>query len=214
MATVDKRGREWHHHQCQIAAEGWHPEVALHIGRRKRLDLVFGWAEWDAFDVVIVGDRLVPRIIEVEAPGSTEGDDPALRMTIEMVNGVPRCSLVEVKMRPGKRGVQSHDLRDVRLDEWIEHLVAAASSKVTSHDGAFVSAVIGDGADWERDARKAVRAMQRTGRRKVTAEFLSRVAAVHQVHEERPVEAVQLAFGTSYRTAARWVQKAREDGLL
>lgn len=189
--------------------------MALNFGtERTRLDLVFGWAEWRTQDFVIVGDRKVPRLIEVVAPGSPEGDDPAMRMTIEMVDGIPRCTLVEVTMRPGRRGVQSHDLRDVRLDYWIEQLVSAASSRVIFAAEGVVSAFFGDGREWEQEARKAVRAMQRSGRRKVNSDHLKRVAAVYKEHGDKPVQAVTLAFGTSYRTAARWVQKARAEGLL
>lgn len=188
--------------------------IGIGLGQRSRLDLVFGWAEWDTSDRVIVGDRLVPRVIEVVAPGSSEGEDPALKMVVEMIDGVPRCASVEVKMREGRRGVQARDLRDVHLDDWIEQLVAAASSKIISTDGEMISAAYGQGAAWERDARKSVRAMQRTGRRKVTSDLLAKVAEVYQAHDERPVGAVVLAFGTSYRTAARWVQKARQEGLM
>jgi transposase-like protein len=41
------------------------------------------------------------------------------------------------------------------------------------------------------------------------------VADIYRQHiDDRPTEAVSRAFGKSHRTAARWVQQAREAGLL
>lgn len=185
--------------------------------RRTRLDLDgAGWAEWDHFDEVIVGDRLVPRVIDVELPGGSESPQPALRFRIEMVDGVPLCSRITLERRQGGRGVQSSDLRDIRLQDWIEDLVAVASSKVVSTDGGVIHAVIDRSPDSERDAHRAVRAMQRGGRRRVDQKHLTKVAEIYREHQAsgRPVEAVETAFGTSYRSAARWIQRARQEGLL
>lgn len=181
-----------------------------------RLDLIFGWAEWSPSDIVTVGDRMVPRVIDVMAPGGSDDLQPSLCMTIEMVDGVPLISKIEIARRDQGRGVQSQDLRAVRLDSWVEDIVTAASSRVVSTDEPAFVTLVNSWAENDLGARKAVRAMRRTGRRKVDTKLLTKVAEVYRLHSEpgKPVRAVELAFGTSYRSAARWVQLARKEGLL
>jgi hypothetical protein len=176
--------------------------------------LAGGHVQWDFDDSIVSGDRMVPRVIEIRAPGSAEGEDPSLSMTITVVDDVPRCSHIELSMR-GRRGIQAGDLRRVRIDDWIESIVAAASAKIIESSEAGTVVHFGHGAD--SDARRAVRAMQRGGRRrKMNPQHLARVADIYLSHREdgTPTQAVQLAFGTSYRSAARCVQQAREQGLL
>jgi hypothetical protein len=54
-----------------------------------------------------------------------------------------------------------------------------------------------------------------TRRVMLTARAVSGSAKIYRQHiDDRPTEAVSRAFGKSHRTAARWVQQAREAGLL
>jgi hypothetical protein len=183
---------------------------------RARLELVFGWAEWIESDQAMVGDRLVPRSIEVFAVGGAESTEPVLRLLITIVDGVPRCSLLSLERRENGRGIQGADLRAIRLDDWVEEVVAAASWHVRSVEDGQVHATASDDDQAIAAARRAVREMQRKGRRKMTPEHLAKVATVYRDHEKtgKPTQAVEIAFGVPQRTAARWVHLAREEDLL
>lgn len=116
---------------------------------------------------------------------------------------------------PSRRGVRPSDLDDIRrrLNDWTETVVAGSMMEVKSNVNGTMVVVQRD--DSHRGNLKATRAMQSGGRRKITRDHLRRVSEVYHEHEDdAPVEAVALAFATSYRTAARWCQKAREEGLL
>lgn len=204
---------------CQIAADEWQKVIQLFEkdGRQRlRLDLDFGWAEWDAVDQVIVGDRVLPVVIEVVAAGGPESTAPTLRMVITMVDRIPLCTLLAIERRENGRGVQSSDLRGIRLDDWIQDIVAQASMHVDLFEDDVITAVRASGGPEILAARKAVRQMRRSSRRKVTGGFLAEVADVYRDNQEtgKPTRAVEIAFGTSHRTAARWVSLARERGLL
>jgi DNA-binding transcriptional regulator LsrR (DeoR family) len=55
----------------------------------------------------------------------------------------------------------------------------------------------------------------RSGRPCISRERLQKVAEIYREHiDDRPTEAVSRTFGISHRTAARYVQQARESGLL
>lgn len=176
-----------------------------------RLELDVGFAEWEP-NFTLVGDRAVPKKIEVHFLGGDENPQPALDFTIEIQDGVPVCTSLTVFQREGGRGVNQSDLRDVRLLDWMEEIVTGASRKGwIAPDGSLGMLITTDPED-ARQARKVTREMQRGGRRKIDEKHLRRVAEVYGEHED--VDAVALAFGTSYRSAARWVQKARQEGLL
>jgi hypothetical protein len=177
---------------------------------RGRLNLDVGYAEWDSMDSVRVGDRVVPRVISVVFP-SSEGQ-PGLDFEIKVVKGVPRCSVLTIRADDAGREVRSKDVRAVRLEDWLEEIVAAASEQVVSDEGGVTTTVISTSEDARQRAIRSVREARRGGRRKITPELLARVAEVYLAHQdERPVEAVMSAFLTSYRTAARYVQLAREQ---
>lgn len=180
-----------------------------------RLDLWTGHAEWRNDSYVVVGDRYLPSRIDVTFPGGSDSPQPALEFTIEVVREVPMVTRVELKTREGGRGVQPGDLDAIRrrLNDWTEDIVAGSMMEVVLNEGGKLHVV--DRVNADRDNIKATRAMQASARRKITPEFLSRVVEVHRQHrDEGGVEAVAAAFGTSYRSAARWVQKARQEGLL
>jgi hypothetical protein len=182
---------------------------------RAHLELVFGWAEWIESDQVTVGDRVVPRSIEVFAVGGAESTEPILRLLITIVDGVPRCSLLSLERRDSGRGIQGSDLRAIRLDDWVEEIVAAASWHVRSVENGEVHAAASDDEQAMAAARRAVREMQRSARRKMTPELLAKVAKVYRDDKTgKPSKEVEKAFGVSKRTAARWVSLARKDNLL
>lgn len=180
-------------------------EMAKHRGR---VELAYGHADYDLMDLARVGDRLVPKRIDVYFPSAD--DLPELRMTIEVKGGVPKCVDVAISAKPDGREVRTVDLRAVRLEDWLEDIVAATSAEIVSTEGGLTTARVKVGEDAHRAAVSTIRAARQGSRRTVTDDLLQSVADVYRENiNDRPVEAVQRAFGTSYRTAARYVQLAR-----
>jgi len=179
---------------------------------RRRIPLDVGWADCDATHSVQVGDRRVPRTIEVTFPGAD--GQPSLEMTLDSSSGVPRCTDLRISAQPGGREVRTTDLRSVAIEDWLEVIVSAAAEVVVSRDGTTTTTTRAL-SDAERKASlSTIRDARRSARRRVTPDLLERVATVYRQHDSRPVEAVQAAYGTSYRTAARYVQMARQQGFL
>lgn len=169
-----------------------------------RVPINWGYAVFDAMgQYERVGDRQVPAEILVSFPGT--GDQPSLRMTLTVREGIPICS--ELNLAANSSGeVRSRDLRLISLEDWIEPIVAACSERSAE----VVTTPIPD--------REGIRTVQkaRSGRpRSVTDTRLDRAADLYRDHiEDRPVQAVAVAFGVSDRTAARYIEKCRETGRL
>lgn len=149
----------------------------------------------------------------VTFPGGKHDPQPELEFVIEVVEGAPICTRLLLARREGRREIRQGDLRAIELDNWIEQIVAAVASLYPEEGGKFL--LDPDDADMRR-LRSQVRGMQRGAKRRVTHKLLREVADVYAAHAEAgaPTKAVRLTFGTSERTAARWVARAREEGLL
>jgi hypothetical protein len=129
-------------------------------------------------------------------------------MRIVVQDGIPVCS--ELSLRADRTTeVRARDLAGIRIEDWVEYITAACSEFFTVRDGKIGvrdpdQATIGT----VRDARAGTR-------RRVTPELLSKVADIYREHfDDRPTEAVQRAFGLTQRTAARYVERCRAEGLL
>jgi hypothetical protein len=160
---------------------------------------------------VKVRNRLVPETIFVDLDG--DGEQPALRMKIEVRQGVPVCTELRLTARPGGREIQRTDLRAVRIDSWIEQVVAVCSYE-QDEPGGVITKSAPTPADRE-NARAARRNAPRSGRPKVPPERLHEVADLYRRHADgQPLLIVADVLGVSARTAARYVEKCRSDGLL
>lgn len=189
---------------------------------KERIRVVAGWIEFERNDLEQIGDRMVPRRIDAEFP-ATEGM-PSLRLVIEVRRGVPECTSLTIEATADGREVRAMDLSAVRIEDWIEELVGTASLGIVPTPGYVpgkgypqVTRVRGGrgGAAHDRAGRSAVRNARRSVRRSVTPQLLTQVATLYRDHiDDKPTEAVQDAFGVSYRTAGRYVQLARESELL
>ncbi len=184
----------------------------------RRVQLNFGYAEYDIRTLSPVGDRQLPQHISVHFPAGGIGDEaqPALDMSIDLVGGVPICTSLTLTKSPDGHEVRSKDLRLIRIEDWLEYIVAACAHPYET-DGAKTRVVMASGeptqADRRRvsDARKPVRNANR-GRRTIDRDHLEKVAAIYREHfDDRPVKAVQKAFGTKPRTASWWVELCRSD---
>jgi hypothetical protein len=151
-----------------------------------------GRANYETADVV-VGDRLVPSEIFVNVRGGISTPDFAMK--IEVRQGIPVCTEVSLTARPDGPEIREKDLKYLRLNDWLEQIVAQCSMKYSSSGGVTGWAKPVD--DWG-----ALADMQK-------------VAEIYRQHfDKRPTEAVARSFGVSHRTAARYVQQARAAGHL
>lgn len=157
---------------------------------------------------VQVGDRWIPPEILVTSRTATE---PDLVAKIEVRKGIPVYTEVTLRARPDGPEVRSRNL-DLPLDDWLEQIVAAWSHVGGIDSAGRLTTLIQPLQD--PGALTNVRRV-RSGRPRKSDEHLHKVAEIYREHEQqRPTEAVMRAFGTSYRTAARDVQKARIAGIL
>lgn len=168
-----------------------------------------GRASYGAVDTLI-GDRMVPSEIFVEIRGGLW--QPDLSMKIEVRQGIPVWTEVRLHSRPDGPEVREKDLAQLHLNNWLEQIVAHASMKLSGVPGQW-------GAGWSKpvDDKTALPDIRRirSGRSRMSQERLSKVAEVYREHvNDRPTEAVSRAFGVSHRTAARYVQQARDLRLL
>lgn len=146
-----------------------------------------------------------------------------ITVTFEVRNGVPGAASITLIAGEGERLLRAKDLTAIKLDQIRNEVYAVAGV------GAFVPyAVAGVGADEvdvddygqidiELTAEEAVKAVKRatTTRRKITPEFLSRVAAMHQAAPEgERLAAVKAAFMVNERQALRYIAAARKKGLI
>ncbi|PVB19103.1 hypothetical protein [Mycobacteroides abscessus] len=177
-----------------IMAEGTHRQV--------------GTIYWDvSVPLVRVRDVLLPEKIHAEFGGGS--NQPGLKLTIEVINGVPGYTRIELVAKPGGQIIpRDMQLAKDRLTSWLydKILIAAAQRPDSPAPGA---------PSWT-DPATAKRAVQHRPRT-ITAELLREVAAIYQANiRHAPTEAVADALGVKWRTAARYVQLCREpeNGFL
>jgi hypothetical protein len=159
-------------------------------------------------DFVDVGSRVVPRKIYAAIEGGR--DEPDVAMIIEVRQGLPVCTEVRLVSRAEGPEIRAKDLKSVPILDWTDEIVAECSW-VRMQSGGIVQ-VSGKG---HRDVDRRNVARARIGRPRVSPKHLERVARVYREHvDDRPTHAVWRAFGGSYRTAARNIERARAAGLL
>lgn len=165
------------------------------------------WAE--STDLVRVGDVLIPERIEVELPGAA--GQPTVELTVEFRDGVPGFTRIELSSKSEARQIVSRDVGLVRdrMNHWLHNAILESAAQ---RPGGSVTAQ-----DWASGAgpQTAIREVRPTTRRKVTDALLLDVAAIYRNNlDGKPVVAIQLAYNVPHRTAARYVQQARERGHL
>jgi hypothetical protein len=174
----------------------------------------FPWGEATAVGLkrARVGDRVVPTVIDARFP-SVDGQ-PALEMRVEVLDGVPECRELRLIGSPGGRPVQPRDLEAIRLTDLVDLLCASMSDRVVSEADGVVTVIseeasIGGALDAMRQARKG------RGARRINRPMLEKVAEIYRDNiEGNPTAKVRDAFGVQQRTAALYVKRARDAGLL
>jgi len=172
-------------------------------------------------DQVVLGDRVVPRVIEVEFDGV--GGLPGVAFTIDSGDGSPKCDSMRFQRVEGGREVTDEDLAIAgrRRGEWIDAVVAGFADRLErTPDGEYRAIRVMDSAEVEQIRLTLDRQRHR---RKMTPEFLQGVADDwHAAGEEkewdgrRKNRAVEIANarGVTTRQAHRWIREARSRGFI
>lgn len=159
-----------------------------------------------------VGDRLVPSPIVLEL---REPDAPAVDITIEVVNEVPRVVGLHFWRYGDGREIRKKDT-DLNLEDIVEQAVAIASAG--SGEGG-VSRLPGALPPAERVAeiRRGMRTVQQArgrSQRQMSPDRLQKVADIYNAQEVGGIEAVAEVYNVHRTTAARWIAKARALHLV
>jgi hypothetical protein len=145
-----------------------------------------------------------------------EDDDagaPDVALTFEIRDGVPECRDVRITATKDGHEVRHSGIVGVRiedaLDESIRNLIIGGPTATGPGDKS---------PERPRIVRSAIRQSQtaRTSRRVVITDALLReVVEIYGANiQHEPTQAVADHFGKKHRTAALYVQRAREAGLL
>ena len=155
---------------------------------------------------VTVGDHLMPSFVEVVF---FNFDEPDSWVRIELRDNIPRIVEVGWRSAPTAREIKSKDVRALDFTDLIAVFYTAAV-----RDGRGADRSPDQDADFERVVR-GILEERRTGKRRITGEFLQQVAAVYRANiDHAPTEAVARTFGVKHRQAGGYVKEARKRGLL
>lgn len=161
--------------------------------------------------MVRMGGVLVPpRLTLTLAP--TDAGDPAIVAEFVVVDGTPHCREVRVSVSQRRPGLRQADLAEFNVADWTEHVFALVAHRIVSVER---GEMVLDTAE-QSSARRAVeRARRRRPPRKLTPEYLQRVADIYRDNiADRPTTAVSEQLEVNYRSALDYVQRARRAGLL
>ncbi len=175
-------------------------------------DLTYDWTH-----VVPVGDRGIPKTVVYRHPGDTKR--PACEVRIEVWDGVPVVAEVNLAARR-EDGVliRAKDIKlgPASLDDLVADWLAEVAHR---HEPAppgrrrWSKGYPGSAAE-RQAARQTIERARRQTRRRLTIGQLRTVAETYAAANPPKHEAVARAFIVSPRTAQRYIEKAREAGLL
>ena len=159
---------------------------------------------------VQVRDRLVPETIFVDLYG--DGEQPSLQMKIEVRQSIPVCTELRLTARPADATFSEPTCgrcaSTAGSSRWSPCVRMSSSSRVVSSLSRHRRGRPGE--------RASGQAHPLRGRPKVPPERLHEVAELYGRHtpDGQPLLVVADVLGVSARTAARYVEKCRSDGLL
>lgn len=164
-------------------------------------DGIPGEATYSPFHSELYRDLAVPRKIRFEAPG--DDDQTWLTLGIELVDGVPECTYLELSGRP----VRDRHLKSIRVEKLVTAIVSTCAQQV-----------LPDGWRAQGPATpeqvKTVERLQRRRRDPNDRALLEQVATLYKANPDAPLAAISEALDMSPRTAARWAARCSEIGLL
>jgi hypothetical protein len=173
----------------------------------KTVELKTGKATYSPFDYELIGDQAIPRKILFQSGG---GPQPWLTMGIELVNGVPECTYLELDA-DNASPVRDKHLKLIRIEQWVKQIVATCAQRVESTSATQRTLIHGAATHQQM---KAVERLQRRRRDPNDRELLEQVAELYKANPDAPLTAIGHALGMSTRTAARWAARCSEVGLL
>lgn len=178
--------------------------------------------------VVAVRDVYIPERIDAWGYFPGKPDQPILRMTLEVRQGIPSFTRIEIVAASDGVEIAASHIGLVRDNlEWWRDMIARNSAQ-KSAERVKVGTAGWDtitAPDWaEADTADAVAKQVRRGpgaRRKATDARHERVATIYRAHiDGKPLAALRDAFRgpsgepISRRTAARYAKEAEEAGYL
>jgi len=186
--------------------------------KETRILLDGGELIYDGMRVVPVGDRGIPEVVIYRHPGDAKR--PACEVRIEIWDGVPAVADVRLTARREDR-VQVR-VKDIKLGpglsledligDWLAEVAfrpePAPSGRRRWSKGYPVPATE------RRHTKRTVERVRRETRRRLTEQQLRQIAETYTAADPPKHEAIARAFGVSPRTAQRYIEKAREAGLL
>lgn len=141
---------------------------------------------------------------------------PDLHLRFEMRAGIPQCREVFLQAHPEGREIRAADIK------WaadLEKCITIACQMVAPHISALP--VLGnEGLEYPNvpaghvEVQTGVSRARRNTRRQLSDDRLPEVAEVYRANPGRPAKAVAEHFGFKPRTAALYVKRARDAGLL
>jgi hypothetical protein len=167
-----------------------------------------GRIEVTDMEPVPMGDVFAHRQLTYAHDG--DADRPACKIVFEVRNGVPVCAGISLGSADGGTLVRAKDLTAIKLDNLRDDVFALAGVFVPNPDGGLVRK-FGPGS-FHKDRKRTERATQR---RKITPEFLNRVAEIHNgAPEGGRVAAIKAAFKVKERQALRYIALAKQKELI
>jgi hypothetical protein len=161
-------------------------------------------------------DRGVFAGLRYHHPGD-EGQ-PALEMAVEVRDGAPVCTEIRL-IADDSSQVRVKDLRMIAgtLEDHLENIAAASvweRAPGAKWWGQGTPAFREDRERLARSQRKLVQTARRTAHARVSPEAIATAADLYRAAQGNRLKAIEDGLGVSQRTAARYVAKAREAGLL
>ncbi|MFA7511120.1 MAG: hypothetical protein WCZ29_11625 [Mycolicibacterium vanbaalenii] len=164
-----------------------------------------------------VGDVGVPSPVICRHLG--DDGEPLVELVFEVWKGVPVCAEVKISAkRDSGTHVRAKDLKATAarleddIEEWISYL-AHEPQPAPPGRRRWVRRSPAESAS-QRKAMRAVRTARKEVRRRMTDDHHQRVADTYRAATTARTEAVARAFAVSYRTAQRYIEKARQEGFI
>ena len=175
-------------------------------------------ASWpETAEEVRIGEIFLPAHVDLLMPH--RAGDPQVSLIMEVRQGIPCFTRISIESTG--RALIGQDFRIIRdlLPYWLDEIpeqIAHARERDFERmpewaDPATAKASL-KAAKQNRRSRRSDQSSNKRVRHQMTPEFLANVARIYRANvNDRPTEAVRLAYKVPYRTAARWVELCRSD---
>jgi len=160
----------------------------------------------------------MPRQFSVQVSASDdEAEEPDVELFFEVRDGVPECRGLHVTATEHGPELRCADWIGISKDNLLELAVQSLIKHDVLSDGRTALLPLSDISDFGGNPRRGVQEVRRARaarKVKLTDDMLRRVADVYRAHPRRPTTAVAEHFDKSHRTAAYYVERARQKGFL